>query len=147
MKSQNDFKPDRSVLGSLTILGRQLSSSAGILFNREFGVSVVDWAILAQKSNLSAKQISQLTVFDKALISRRLKYLNQSGFVSTKLDKNKRNRSQSSLTAKGMRLYLKILPIAQEREQEFLSGFSAGEKNILKKFLLKLHENIPALLK
>ena len=148
MKYQEDFDLRQTVLRSLSILGRQISSSASNLLNKNFGVSIVDWGILsvlARESELSAIELCQRTVCDKALVSRHLKSLNRAGYVKTKIDKKYGNKTQSSLTARGRKLYSKILPIAFEREQKLLSGFTKKEITTLKKMLFRMRENFPKL--
>ena len=60
----------------LAILGRRFGHSASLQYDKMFGVNVVDWGILKvlnQKSDVSAREFSEILYFDKVLISRRIK--------------------------------------------------------------------------
>ena len=137
---------EQSIPAILTVLGRQLSGTAGARLNEKFGVNNVDWRILsalAKEQNLSAKQICTIAIFDKALVSRRLKLLNSTGLVKTKLDKNNKNLTRTALTEKGKRLYSKLVEEVSKIDNNALSELSKTEQKSLLDVLLKLRKSIP----
>ena len=92
----------------LTILGRRFGLSASLEYTKMFGVNIIDWGILKvlnQKSDVSAREFSEILYFYKALISRRIKFLNNAGYIKTRTCRGNKAKTQSSLTAKGRKLY------------------------------------------
>lgn len=145
--SQDILDLDQFIPAILTGLGRQLSYSASAQLSESVGLNIIDWRImtaLVQRPGLSASQLVEKCVYDKALISRRLKVLNQMKYVKTKPRKPNSNRTQSSLTAKGHGIHSKLLQIVREREQVTLAGFTAVEKKNLLKMLDRVRLNISA---
>lgn len=137
---------DKSIPAILTVLGRQLSGVASAKFIELYGINIVDWRILsalAMEPDLSARQICSATVFDKALISKRLNLLNGAGYVKTRRCENNKSRTRTSLTSKGQELYAGLVEVALEGENSLLTEFSATEKQTLLRLLLKLQKNTP----
>ena len=144
-KSPRVIDLEKSIPAILTVLGRQLSGTAGGRLNEKFGVNNVDWRILSalsREQTLSAKEICAIAVFDKALVSRRLKFINSAGLVKTTQDKNNRNLTRTVLTAKGKRLYSKMVEEISNLDSNFLSILSKAEQKSLLIMLLKLQNNI-----
>ena len=130
----------------LTILGRRFGHSASLQYNKMFGVNVVDWGILKvlnQKSDVPAREFSEILYFDKALISRRINFLNEVGYVKTRTCKGNKAKSQSSLTAKGRKLYDKIADQAEMRARVNFRNLTETEKKTLNKLLAKLLKDAP----
>jgi len=95
MSDTTEYIPSTPAM--LTILGRRFGHSAGLQYSKMFGVNVVDWGILKvlnQKSDVSARDFSEILYFDKALISRRLKFLNNAGYVKTQTCKGNKAKTQ-----------------------------------------------------
>lgn len=147
-KSANDrdireFIP--SISAKLAIIGRRYTHEASFQYNQLFGINIVDRGILNvlnKLPDLSARQLGEILSFDKALISRRLNFLNEAGYVKTQTCNNNKSRSQSCLTARGNKLHDKIAQLADELEKSRFKSLTETEEKTLDKLLSKLVENI-----
>jgi len=77
------------------------------------------------------------------LISRRIKFLNEAGYVKTRTCKGNKAKSQSSLTAKGRKLYDKMADQAEMRGRVNFRNLTETEKKTLNKLLAKLLKDAP----
>lgn len=119
------FLPYRlSVLASAVV--RVLSR----LYERECGLSVAEWrvlAILARFGPLSANRVGERAAMDKVRVSRAAARSLRSGLIRRTIDLHDRRRSVLSLTAKGRAIHDRVVPLARARETEILSVLTEAE--------------------
>ncbi|MGE6440023.1 MarR family winged helix-turn-helix transcriptional regulator [Psychrobacter sp. NPDC078409] len=142
---RNQLDLERYVPALITLLANKLSSGASACYRKNFDVGVVEWRLLALlkvEQNITANRMCQMIGLDKAGVSRSLKILNKSGFVSFTKDKNDGRSSLICLTEKGIVLHDSILQVALEREALLLSDFQTEELDILIRLLHKLNANV-----
>lgn len=142
-KKQLDL--DRYVPALVNFLSNKLSSGASNCYRKHFNIGVIEWRVLAMlkvEPDISANRICQVIGLDKAAISRAIKPLLESEYVSIAKDSQDGRSSLIRLTPKGQDLHDRILVVALERERLLLNGISKKELDVLVKVLLKLNENV-----
>lgn len=136
----------RYVPGLLLWLTNKMSSSASRLYRDAFDVGVTDWRVLAfiaVKDHCTSVDICNVVGLNKAAVSRSVALLEEAGLLRTK---PLAGRSiQLDLTAKGRRLYGRMLVPAVRREEALLTGFSDSERELLIQFLHRLLANLPVM--
>jgi DNA-binding MarR family transcriptional regulator len=127
----------------LTFVSSKLSTRAGEIYRRRFGVGITEWRILATvavEPDVPASRICQLIGIDKALASRVVQSLKSRGFVMVRRDARNGSRYFIRLTAAGERIHDQILTVVKEREKILHSGFSADEISTIVDLLHRLHK-------
>lgn len=125
----------------LSVLSNTVSGKIADLYDREFGLSVWQWrvmAVLGENAGITATEIGQVTAMDKVAVSRAVSGLIDSGHVSRKSSPADGRRSILSLTARGKDVYGKIVPIALNAEQELIATLSPSEQEQLARLMEKL---------
>ncbi|MEV4902118.1 MarR family winged helix-turn-helix transcriptional regulator [Citricoccus sp. NPDC055426] len=113
------------------------------IYNEHFGVTSPDFAILSTLSNrpgCQAVDISEQVALDKSVVSRRLQRLRDKDLICWEQDGSRR---RLYLTTAGARVHDAVLPVALERAELMLTGFSDEERAQLQTFLRRMYENIP----
>jgi DNA-binding MarR family transcriptional regulator len=137
----------RYVPGLLTFLANKLSRSASVLYQREFGVNVTEWRIMAQlaiEPGIPASRICQVIGFDKGPVSRSLATMERKGILTIAVDPADARRRVIALSAEGRSLHDRIIAVALERERRLLACLSIEERERLIASLSAMHENLPA---
>ncbi|MBR0852714.1 MarR family transcriptional regulator [Bradyrhizobium diazoefficiens] len=138
---------DRYVPAFITFIANKLSNSASAFYQRQFGVNVTEWrimALLAIEPGIPAARICHVIGFDKGPVSRTLAGLEKRGLVSIRTDPNDGRTHSISLTARGRATHDKVIVAAFERERRLLSCLSKDEREVLIDLLRRLHENLGA---
>ncbi|MBR0778655.1 MarR family transcriptional regulator [Bradyrhizobium diazoefficiens] len=138
---------DRYVPAFITFIANKLSNSASAFYQRQFGVNVTEWrvmALLAIEPGIPAARICHVIGFDKGPVSRTLAGLEKRGLVSIRTDPNDGRTHSISLTARGRATHDKVIIAAFERERRLLSCLSKDEREVLIDLLRRLHENLGA---
>ncbi|WP_413542615.1 MarR family winged helix-turn-helix transcriptional regulator [Citricoccus nitrophenolicus] len=113
------------------------------IYNEHFGVTSPDFAILSTLSNrpgCQAVDISEQVALDKSVVSRRLQRLRDKELICWEQDGSRR---RLYLTSAGARVHDAVLPVALERAELMLAGFTEEERAQLQSFLRRMYENIP----
>ena len=125
----------------LSVLSNTVSRKIADLYDREFGLSIWQWrvmAVLGENAGITATEIGQVTAMDKVAVSRAVSGLIDSGHVARKASAEDGRRSILSLTPKGMGVYDKIVPIALGAERDLVETLSAAEREQLARLMEKL---------
>jgi DNA-binding MarR family transcriptional regulator len=125
----------------LSVLSNTVSGKIADLYDREFGLSVWQWrvmAVLGENAGITATEIGQVTAMDKVAVSRAVSSLIDSGHVWRKASPADGRRSILSLTTKGEVVYDKIVPIALNAERDLLETLSPSEREQLAHLMEKL---------
>ena len=135
----------RYVPGLLTFLANKLSRSASALYQREFGVNVTEWRIMAQlaiEPGIPASRICQVIGFDKGPVSRSLSIMERKGIITIEVDESDARRHVIALTEAGRALHDRIIAVALERERRLLEPLAPGDREQLIASLNALHDNL-----
>jgi len=138
---------DRYVPAIITFIANKLSNSATGFYQKNFGVNVTEWrimALLAIEPGIPASRICHVIGFDKGPVSRTLAALQKRGLVGIRTDPNDGRSHSISLTARGRATHDKVIVAALERERRLLSCLGKDEREVLIGLLRRLHENLGA---
>lgn len=138
---------DRYVPALITFIVNKLSKSANALYQREFGVNVTEWriiALLAIEQGIPAARICHVIGFDKGPVSRTLAAMEKRGLISIRIDPDDGRTHSISLTRKGWVTHDKVIAVALGRERRLLSCLSKHEQEVLIDLLRRMHENLGA---
>ncbi len=129
-------------------LSRDVSGTLAEIFLIRFGLSIYEWrcvAVLGNYQPLSANDICDRANMDKVQVSRALAKLVENGLVIRNQNRNDRRRSRLRLSAKGKRIYEKIIPLAKSWEAKLLSALTDAEQQQLDRIILKLQHRVEEL--
>lgn len=108
-------------------------------------VSFQHWrvlAVLARWDGVSIADLSGYAVVPHSTLSRLLDRLEADRLVQRSAETPDGRTARVLITARGRELYRKILPMAVERRDEALVGFSATEKRLLLGMLDRMRANL-----
>ena len=139
---------DRFVPYRLSVLTNIVSMSIADAYEREFGLSIPQWrviAVLARYPDLSAIEVAQRTAMDKVAVSRAVQGLLESGRLVRAYDKGDRRRSILRLSQVGLAVYTRVAPLALDYEKKLLDALSASDRRVLNRLIGRLIERAEAL--
>jgi DNA-binding MarR family transcriptional regulator len=125
----------------LASLAQRLSTSLSGIYREEFGVSIAEWRVLAnlaEKGELNPTEIAQQTSMDKARVTRALKDLRAKRCLVQRRDAGDGRAYRLRLSAQGLALYRRIVPLALAWEAELLGALAPGEHELLLDILDRL---------
>jgi len=125
----------------LTQLQAKVSDNIADIYTGKFELSRQEWRVLAILGNgelLSAKQIGEKTNLEKMPASRAIAKMKTQGLLVKNTDENDKRSSLLKLTEQGLAVYLQLVPMVLQREQELLSVLSTQELNSFKTTIEKL---------
>lgn len=134
---------DRFIPYRLSVLSNTISMLIASAYEREFGLSIPQWrimAVLARYPDLSAVEVAERTAMDKVAVSRAVQGLLSSKRVLRAYDKGDRRRSILRLSAAGQAVYTRVSPMALRYEAELLSALSPADQRTLDRLLSRLME-------
>ena len=139
MKSElilEDFLPYR-----LSILSNTISSTIATACNKQFGLSIPEWhviAVLGRFPGLSAVEVAERTLMDKVAVSRAVTKLINTGRINRQFADADRRRSILHLSKEGRQVHDEIAPLALKFEEDLLHGLSEDEIQTLSVIMERL---------
>ena len=133
-----------NVLASIHVLSNRITLAFESRLEANHGLSVSEWRVLlslSSQTDLTAKDIHERWAMDKMAVSRAVRRLESQGQVKRRKNPGDGRSYVLSITKKGTRLFQKILPSADARYHEILSGLTVQEQRSLKRILKKLNEH------
>ena len=118
------------VLVAIHVLSSRITRAFEARLDSQHGLSVAEWRVLLSLARRSGMAVS-----------RAVRRLESQGHVRRKRKPSDGRSFVLEITAKGTRLFRKILPSADARYREILSGLTARERRSLGKILEKLIEH------
>jgi MarR family transcriptional regulator, lower aerobic nicotinate degradation pathway regulator len=112
---------------------------------RPYGVDYARWRVLAvlrEHSGATMGRLADLTSVDRTTLTRTLGLMEEAGLVARRERKNDRRSLAISLTAKGRRMFARILPLTLAETDRALAGLSAEEIATLKNRLKRMVDNL-----
>ena len=123
---------------------RAVSSSVSNLYGTQFGLTVSEWrtmAVLGPHDTLSASEIVDRSSMDKVNVSRAIKKLQKTGYLKRDIDGDDKRKAVLRLTKEGRKIYLALIPMVQELEDDLLNGLTKEEIVQLKSLMEKVRHN------
>jgi DNA-binding MarR family transcriptional regulator len=133
----------------LSILANTVSSGVARIYARRFQMTIPEWrvmAVLGCYGPQSAIEISGRTAMDKVRVSRAVARLIRAGRLCRAVDGADRRRSVLTLTAKGVDVHDRIVPLARAAEERLLAALSAAERRQIDRLIAKLQHRAAAIL-
>lgn len=112
---------------------------------RPYSLDYSRWRVLAvlqEHSGASMGRLADLTSIDRTTLTRTLGLMEEAGLVARRERENDRRSLAISRTAKGRRLFTRILPLALAETDRALSGFSSEEIRSLQDRLERMADNL-----
>ncbi|WP_339635328.1 MarR family transcriptional regulator [uncultured Sneathiella sp.] len=134
----------------LTKLSGTVSRDLAAQYSATFDLTIPEWrivALLGSRPGLTAREIAPLASLDKVSISRAVERLVTSKRLKKRTLDGDRRSAALYLTEAGMTCLRKIIPIAQQYEDQLLEGFTPEEIEQLDGFLNRLDAKAEALKK
>jgi DNA-binding MarR family transcriptional regulator len=125
----------------LSVLSNAVSQRIAELYDREFGLSIWQWrvmAVTADTPGISATEIGQRTQMDKVAVSRAVAGLIEEGYLERRPSTDDARRSNLVLTPAGIGIYELIVPLALAEEAQLVSALSDKEQTELARLMGKL---------
>ena len=129
----------------LSRLQARLNAQAQKLLEEHAGLSLSEWrvaVVLREAGEMSSADLVRLTQYDKAQISRTVHKLRGKGLIVDGRATPDMRVTRIKLTAGGIRVIDKALPIMRERQGSLLAGLTSAEQNALFDTLDKINDNI-----
>lgn len=125
----------------LSILSNTVSRKIADLYDREFGINIWQWrvmAIVGEQPEISATELAQRTAMDKVAVSRAVAGLVELGYLDRTPSKQDARRSALTLTKIGHSIYNQIVPLARQAEEDLLADLSDKDAADLERLMEKL---------
>lgn len=125
----------------LSVLSNAVSQRIAELYDREFGLSIWQWrvmAVTADTPGISATEIGQRTQMDKVAVSRAVAGLMEVGYLERRPSTDDARRSLLFLTKAGRDVYELIVPLALAEEERLVASLSAKDQAELARLMEKL---------
>jgi DNA-binding MarR family transcriptional regulator len=125
----------------LSVLTNIVSMSIAEAYEREFGLSIPQWrviAVLARYPDLSAIEVAERTAMDKVAVSRAVQGLLTARRVLRTYDSGDRRRSRLRLSNAGKSVYTRVAPLALRYEKNLLDALSPTDRKALDRLLGRL---------
>ena len=136
---------DRFLTHRITVLGHLLTRTAQRWHEKNSGLSLTAWrmlAILAGFGPMTQTQIGEVIFIDLARISRVKTSLVAKGLVSEIPDPADNRRTILAPTKSGAALYRKLLPDALKRQEDLYEQFSDADVAVFNRVLDGMIEQI-----
>ena len=127
----------------LSVLTNIVSMSIAEAYEREFGLSIPQWrvvAVLARYPDLSAIEVAERTAMDKVAVSRAVQGLLARRRLLRTYDSGDRRRTRLRLSAAGQSVYTRVAPLALSYEKKLLDALSPTDRRALDRLLGRLVE-------
>ncbi len=145
------MQPDHTVLEldrflpyRLSVLSNRISQDIARLYAERFALGVTEWrimAVLGRYPELSASRVAERTAMDKVAVSRAVTSLLASGRLKRRTHGKDRRRSVLALSARGLKVYDEIVPLALAYERRLLEGLTGDERAALDRLLARMEES------
>ena len=112
---------------------------------RPYGLDYPRWRVLAvlqEHSGTTMGQLADLTSVDRTTLTRTLGLMESAGLIARREQKSDRRSLAISLTARGRRVFARILPLTVAETDRALTGFSAEEIGVLRDWLRRTADNL-----
>jgi DNA-binding MarR family transcriptional regulator len=125
----------------LSVLTNIVSMSIADAYEREFGLTIPQWrvlAVLARYPDLSAIEVAERTAMDKVAVSRAVQGLLAARRLVRTYDAGDRRRSRLRLSSAGQSVYMRVAPLALGYEKKLLDALSPTDRKALDRLVGRL---------
>ena len=125
----------------LSVLSNTVSTAIAADYQREFGLNIWQWRIMAvigESAGLTASDVTARTAMDKVAVSRAVAALEARGLLQRQADPGDARAALLDLTEAGRAIYEQIVPLALAHERRLLDTLTEEEQRALEVLLDKL---------
>jgi len=126
----------------LNFLAEQVSRSFSLIYERQFGISIPEWrvvAILGEFGLVTSKQVGERSTMHKTKVSRAVAALEDKGFIRREPNPQDLRESFIALTEKGQSMYQELVPEALAFSNGLRSVLTPPQQQALEEIIQKLH--------
>jgi DNA-binding MarR family transcriptional regulator len=130
----SDFVLEDFLTFRLLILARALDRQAKRTYGESFGLSLVEWRILAKLGTVGSATVNRLATwmnYDKAQISRAVGALVEAGHLARATNASDTRSAILTLTPEGREFHLELMAFGRERQRLLLSLLKPDERESL----------------
>jgi len=116
------------------VLGRALDRQAKRVYGESFGLTMVQWRIIAMLGEGKIGQVNDLAhnmSYDKALVSRGVADLVEQGYLSRAVNEEDFRSMNLSMTERGHELHRELMAFGRQRQRKLLMALSPAERKSL----------------
>ncbi|WP_226660969.1 MarR family winged helix-turn-helix transcriptional regulator [Microbulbifer aggregans] len=137
----DDLRLEKFLPYRLSVLSNRVSNAIAQAYGERFDLTIPAWrvmAILGRFPNLSAADLVEQTAMDKVAISRAVSILLRNDYITRSEDLSDRRRQVLNLSELGRDVYERIVPLAQQYENDLMGSLSDDERRQLDSIIEKL---------
>lgn len=143
----DDLRLEKFLPYRLSVLSNRVSNAIAQAYGTRFDLTIPAWrvmAILGRFPDLSAADLVEQTAMDKVAISRAVSSLFKNDYITRSEDPSDRRRQVLNLSELGREVYERIVPLAQQYENDLMSSLTADEREQLDSIIEKLMDRAQA---
>jgi DNA-binding MarR family transcriptional regulator len=143
----DDLRLEKFLPYRLSVLSNRVSNAIAQAYGQRFELTIPAWrvmAILGRFPDLSAAELVEQTAMDKVAISRAVSVLFKNDYITRSEDPADRRRQVLNLSPLGREVYERIVPLAQQYENDLMASLSAEERQQLDSIIEKLMDRAQA---
>lgn len=140
--SQHPNKPEQPsfVENYLAYLLAKASHTVSSGFHKKLqqhNIPISTWRILGscQNQERTVGELAQLVLLNQSAMSKTLDKIEKDGLIQRRKDASNRRAVYISLTAAGLALVSRLIPLANEHEQQVFAHLDEAERQLLRKIL------------
>ena len=129
----------------LLILARALDRQAKRTYGESFGLSLVEWRILAKLGAVGSATVNRLASwmdYDKAQISRAVGVLVENGYLTRATNVSDTRSAILTLTPEGQEFHRELMAFGRERQRVLLTLLSAEQRRSLYEIMATLTDHL-----
>jgi len=136
---------ERFIPYRLSVLSNRISSAIADEYSERFDLTIPEWrvmAVLGGTPDLSAREVAERTAMDKVQVSRAVARLLGAKRIQRSTDGKDGRVTRLKLSPEGHAIYDRIVPLALELEEQFLSALRPQERRALQALIAKLSKQV-----
>lgn len=125
----------------LSVLEQQISQSIALQYSEQFGLTRIGWRVLATIAmfdGITASNICSFTHMEKMQVSRAINGLDKQKLIKQTKRAEDLRSVYLTLTAKGQKIYQKIVPQVLKEESKIFSALTNKELQLFEQLIHKL---------
>lgn len=129
----------------LLVLARALDRQAKRTYGEAFGLSLVEWRIMAvigSFKDATVNRLAQRMDYDKAQISRAVAALVKNGYLRRARNANDTRSTFLTLTPQGRELHEELMAFGRERQRALLSALTPAQRKALYEIVADLTRHL-----
>lgn len=129
----------------LSVLSNKISTGIAKYYREQYNITIAQWrvlALLSDKSNQSAKELTIKSQMDKVRVSRTMKSLEERNFISQQACPKDKRARRYMLTTQGSALINQVKPKALDFEKRLLETLNTQQKQDLQSCIKALNSQV-----